>query len=102
VVTVGGPYLDTWRYSNTVVDSSAQVSFHGRQVKLIYLAGPDLGSADVYVDGVKVGTLDESDPAWLWQSEWTSGLFPEGDHSLRILYTTGSMFDIDALTVLPQ
>ena len=57
IVTTGGPYQDTWRYTNTFGDF-AQLDFNGRQFKITYLAGPDLlGIMDIYVDGVKVVSL---------------------------------------------
>ena len=100
VVTPGGPYLDTWRYTNTVGDS-AQVGFNGQQFKLAYLAGPDLGIADIYVDGVKVASIDQSSGTWQWQVTWTSDLLPAGNHILRIVFASGGMVNIDELTVLP-
>jgi hypothetical protein len=99
--TPDGPYLDTWHYTNTL-GNSVQVAFNGRQFKLTYLAGPDLGTADIYVDGVKVDSIDQNSTTWDWQTNWTSDVLSVGDHSVRIVYASGgSMLSLDAITVMP-
>ena len=100
VAASSGPYLNTWRYTNTFGDS-AQFDFTGRQVKLTYLAGPDMGVVDVYVDGVKAGSINENNPYWAWQKSWTSDLFAAGNHSLRLVYASGvGMMDLDSIEVI--
>jgi hypothetical protein len=60
---------------------------------------------DVYVDGIKVGSLDQASAGWDWQRTWTSDLLGVGDHSLRLVYASGpsswSFVSLDALTVDP-
>jgi hypothetical protein len=96
---VTGPYADTMHYS-TIIGNDAQVDFTGRQVKITYLASPISGSADVYVDGVKLTTLNQSSPNWDWQKTWTSDLLSAGDHSLRIVHVSGDLAAVDGITVV--
>ena len=97
---VTGPYSDTLHYSYGIGEST-EVNFTGRQFKLSYLATPSSGLMDVYVDGFKVDTINESHEAAGWQTIWSSDLFPEGDHSLRLVYAGGGFTNIDAITVVP-
>ena len=96
---VTGPYSDTLHYSYGIGESS-QVNFTGRQFKLSYLATPATGLMDVYVDGVKVGSIDQNNSLGGWQTSWTSDLFPAGDHSLRLVYASGGFTNIDAIEVM--
>ncbi len=71
-------------------------------IKLTYLAGPELGIVDVYIDGVKVTSLNQYNADWIWQATWTSDLLTAGNHTLRIVYASGgSMVSLDSLTVMP-
>ena len=94
-----GSYADTLHYSVTG-GNEAQVTFTGRQIKLIYLASPISGSVDVYVDSVKVATIDQYNSYWDMQKTWTSDLFAEGDHSLRVVHASGDFTTVDGLTVI--
>ncbi len=102
-LTATGPYLDTWSYSTTIGDF-AEIAFTGRQFKLSYLVGPDSGIVDVYVDGVKVGSVDQNSASWAWNGTWTSNLLAAGNHILRLVYASGgSMVSLDAFAVIiPQ
>jgi uncharacterized repeat protein (TIGR02543 family) len=95
----GGPSAGTLHFSINPKDE-VMVSFSGSQFRLIYTAMPDRGMLDVYVDGVKVHTLDESG-AGIWQQTWTSDPLPSGTHTLRLVHASGPITDIDAITVLP-
>ena len=97
-----GPYLGTLRYTNTG-GSYAQVGFTGRQIRLSYRTGPNYGVADVYVDGVKVASVNQYNPTYQWQTVWLSELFAEGDHSVRLVKPSGSgsyYISLDAIEVI--
>ncbi len=98
-----GAYQDTWSYSTTMGDS-VKFAFNGQQIKLTYVTGPTLGTLDVYVDGVKVGSLNENSANWAWHGTWTSDPLPAGDHILRLVYASGgSMVSLDAFgVIIPQ
>jgi hypothetical protein len=97
----GGPYLDSLHYTYRVGDS-AQVYFTGRQIKLSYLAGLTAGVVDIYVDGVKVGSVDQNSDAWEWQKTWTSDLLTAGTHSLRLVYVSGGFVSVDGIEVIGE
>ena len=92
---------DTWRYAPTVGDL-AQVVFTGRMFKLSYVSGPILGTLDVYVDGVKITSIDQHSANWSWEKTWTSDLLAVGgDHILHLVYGSGgSMVSLDAIEVI--
>jgi hypothetical protein len=94
-----GPYGDTMHFSINPKDE-ALVSFNGSQFSLTYTAMPDRGTLDVYVDGVKVATLDENG-AGAWQQTWTSDLYTAGLHTVRLVHAAGPITDIDAITIMP-
>jgi len=94
-----GPYADTMHFSINPKDE-ALVSFNGTQFTLTYTAMPDRGTLDVYVDGVKVHTLDENG-AGAWQQTWTSDLYSSGLHTVRLVHAAGPITDVDAITIMP-
>jgi hypothetical protein len=93
-----GPYADTLHYSTTVGDS-AEVHFTGEQFSLTYTALADRGVVDLYVDDVKVVTLNEGGPG-SWQQRWFSDPLASGNHTLRIVHASGGVVDIDAITII--
>jgi FtsP/CotA-like multicopper oxidase with cupredoxin domain len=94
-----GPYADTLHFSISPQES-AQFSFVGKQFTLTYTEMSDRGIFDVYVDGVKVGSIDENGPG-AWQKTWTSDLYATGTHTVRLVHASGSILDLDAITVIP-
>jgi hypothetical protein len=95
-----GYYQNSQHYTVTV-GGSAQAYFTGRQIGLTYLAGPSGGIVDVYVDGVKIGSIDQSSQSWEFQKTWTSVLLTAGNHTLSLVYVSGgSMASIDGITVI--
>jgi hypothetical protein len=100
VYSGAGPYLDTLHYSTSVGDS-AEVSFVGEQIRLTYTALVDRGMVDIFIDGEKVVTLNESGPG-SWQQKWTSDPLSSGTHTLRLVHAAGGIVDIDALTVIGE
>jgi len=97
---VVGPYLNTLHYSYRVGDS-VQAYFTGQQIKLSYLSGPDAGIADIYVDGIKVGSINQYSVNWEWQKTWTSDLFAAGTHNLKVVYAgSGGFAGIDSIQVI--
>jgi YD repeat-containing protein len=93
-----GPYADTLHYSTTV-GNSAEVYFTGEQFSLTYTALADRGVVDVYVDNVKVVSLNEGGPG-SWQQRWFSDPLAPGNHTLRIVHASGGVVDIDAITII--
>jgi trimeric autotransporter adhesin len=86
----------------------ATFSFSGRTIGWVSTLGPDRGKADVWLDGVKVATIDLYTPtSQKARLVWTSPTTGPGSHSLqiRVLGTrnassTGVRIDLDCLLVL--
>ena len=55
----------------------------------------------MYVDGLKVGTLNEYSAIYMPQMAWTSDVLSAGVHTVRLVHKTGSMINIDAVQVMP-
>ncbi|MGW5352822.1 beta-galactosidase [Streptomyces sp. NPDC004031] len=100
----GGDYQKTESFSNTAGDS-VTVPFDGTAVRWIGPKTNNHGYADVYVDGTKEATVDDSgseDQAVVFQK---SGL-SDGPHTLKIVVTgshasgsTDNFVSIDAIDV---
>ena len=94
-----GPYADTLHFSINAKDL-ALVSFSGTQFELTYTEMSDRGLMDVYVDGAKVATIDESGSG-TYQKTWSSDVYAAGIHTVRFVHASGAIADIDAIMVLP-
>ena len=97
---VADAYDTTFQYSNGVGEN-LEIPFNGKQIKLTYLTSPTFGTADVYIDGVKVTTLDQNSADWTFGVSWTSDVLSAGDHSLRLVHAGGAAVTIDAAEVIP-
>ncbi len=97
--TTSGPYNDTLHYS-TAINDYAMLAFDGFQFKLTYTKHVNRGNVDVYLDGVKVDTVNQYSPTLAWQQTWTSTVFTEGFHTLKLVHTTGSYVGIDAVQII--
>ena len=95
-----GPYLSTLHYSSSLGDY-AQITFAGQRFVLTYTADSSRGNADVYVDGVKVGTINAYSPSTTWQTTWASPLplLSAGTHTVRFVHASGTYIDVDAIQV---
>jgi hypothetical protein len=96
----GGAYSNTLHYSSTIGDSAQIVIDGGQQIKLTYLAADNWGITDIYIDGVKIASLDANSP-FSWQETWTSEILSSGLHMVRLVHSSGAYTSIDALEVLP-
>ena len=94
-----GPYNNTIHFSGTI-GSYAELDFQGNQFKLNYTGFTDRGVLDVYVDNVKVGTLNEYNSSLAWQSTWTSPHVIDTTHTLKLEHISGTYVDIDAVEIL--
>jgi hypothetical protein len=97
--TTSGPYNDTLTYSTTV-GSEAVFAMTGTQFTLTYTQYTNRGVVDIYVDGVKVHSLNENG-VLQWQKTWTSANLGNGTHTLRFVHVSGTMTDLDAIEVFP-
>jgi hypothetical protein len=86
----------------------AVLTFRGTQVTWIGARGPQTGIANVYLDGIKVATVDTVSPdgqEHLQQPLFTSNMLPAGIHTLAIEVpgtpTTRPIVVVDAFDVTP-
>ncbi len=95
-----GPYNGTLHYTSVAGDY-ASFPFSGTKITLSYSAYVDRGKMDIYIDGVKVATLNEyaNVSSWLWQQGWTSGALSDGTHMLKLVSAGSGIVDIDAIQV---
>ncbi|MBX6354430.1 MAG: beta-galactosidase [Micromonosporaceae bacterium] len=103
-----GDYLRTESFSDAAGDS-VTVSFTGTSVRWVSSKDANHGIADVYLDGVKVATVDGYGPSKVYQQVFyaADGL-PDGPHTLTITATgtrnpaaTGTFVVVDAIDVPP-
>ena len=97
--SLSGPYNNTLHYSASINDF-ATIVFQGMQFNLIYTGYPNRGQVDVYVDNVKEGTIDQYSPSATWQKTWTSPVFTNGTHTLKLVHVTGVYSGIDAIQII--
>ena len=95
-----GPSGGGNHYSATVGDS-VSVSFTGTYITLLYtLVYSNRGVADIYIDDVKVASLNQYSAALAFQKRWQSKILDDnGPHTLKIVHASGAYIDIDALEI---
>ncbi len=64
----------------------AAVEFTGTDVTFISTKGPNRGLAEIWLDGEYQATVNEYDPAVIYQQElWSKSGMPPGTHTLRVV-----------------
>jgi hypothetical protein len=98
------PWLPTSnhdQHGSTSKGSSAVFYFTGDGFTLTFQKGPALGVLDVYVDGFKVGSINQKLASNLYQQIQTFSGFGAGNHVVQFQYNTGGRVTIDAIDILP-
>jgi hypothetical protein len=99
--SASGPYNNTLHYSLTV-GNYAEFTFEGTQFMLLYTGHTNRGVLDIYVDNVKVDSLNQySSSPLAWQRSWTSGVYAAGFHTVKLVHASGAVVDVDAIEVIP-
>ena len=97
--TLAGDYNGTYHYSGSV-GSSAQFTFSGTQITLVFNRAYNRGTLNVAIDGTQVMALSQYMDGVLLQQPWTSGVLAPGAHTLRLTHGGGGEYvDIDAIIV---
>ena len=91
-------YSGGYHYSTKIGDS-ASFSFIGSKFTLTYGTYATYGNLDVYVDNVKVATLNQFSAAMKWQLKYTSPVYTQGVHTVRFVHASGSRVNVDALQI---
>ena len=105
-VIVKSPVLDTtWRRvdgvsTTDVARASAEVTFSGTGIDWHTLAGPEQGSARLYIDGVLAETIDNGATAAAPIVRSVTGFAP-GTHTLRLVVAGEGSVAVDGFTVRP-
>jgi hypothetical protein len=97
--TIASAFGGSYRYSNTAGNAATVVIDSATTFKLVYAATSTLGKVDVYVDGVKVDTIDQYSATYVAQKTWTVTLPTAGVHIIRFVPVTTTMVDIDAIQI---
>ncbi|KAF0107475.1 MAG: Ig-like domain-containing protein, partial [Anaerolineaceae bacterium] len=69
---------------------------------LITTSASNRGQMDIYVDDVKITTLNLNGAATVWQKTWTSPTFTNGIHTVRFVNVSSSAayyVDVDGITI---
>jgi hypothetical protein len=70
-------------------------TFTGISFGLLYTAGPRFGNVDIYLDGVKIDTLNEKAAKIRYQQIWNyKERFHFGQHELRLVYANAESAQI--------
>jgi len=83
--------------------SSATFTFKGSFVTYVYAPFPNMGIADISIDGESVGKIDEYCPSYVDQASRTFAGLAQGDHTIRVTVSgtkrraaSGSYVTVDA------
>jgi hypothetical protein len=97
-----GDLGDDVHYTSTDGDS-VSYTFTGTGIQLLSETDSDEGNADVYLDGKKVETVSANSAQRLAQQAIVSltGL-PKGQHTLKVVKTSGTYLLVDGFTVIPD
>ena len=79
--------------------SSAIFLFNGTGFTLTYQTKSRFSGLTVYVDGVRVGSVNQRTTFILWQKSATFNGFAAGNHTLQLV--CGGAANVDAITILP-
>ena len=79
--------------------SSAIFLFNGSGFTLTYQTKSGFSGLTVYVDGVKVGSINQKYTFIVWQKTATFNGFGAGNHTLQLV--CGGPANVDAITILP-
>lgn len=98
---IRGAYKSKLHISSTVGDN-ASLSIAGIRFTLIFTRGSGYGTLDVYMDGHKIGTVNQNRSRTSSQREWTSPGIGPGSHTIRLVHASGKNVNIDAIRVRIQ
>ncbi|MBI9045471.1 MAG: BspA family leucine-rich repeat surface protein [Anaerolineaceae bacterium] len=95
---ISGATEGHWHVS-TSTGSSAEVTFNGIQISLIFAKNIDLGTLSVYIDDVLITTINEYGATMQFQQSWDSNELTAGEHTLRLVHETGTYAVLDGIVV---
>lgn len=84
-------------HSTTANGDFVEYAFNGTDIELLVSCGPNRGSMEIYLDGVfqrSVSAIDATDG--LRKTIYHGSGLPRGNHTLKVVKTSGSVLAIDA------
>lgn len=81
--------------------STAFLAFEGHYVEIIGATGPDMGTANVYIDRIFVGTVNEASQQQMRVLAFRSENLGGGWHTLEIVTNETKPFVLDAIRIIP-
>ena len=91
-------YGGSYRYS-AKIGNAASFSFVGSKFALSYAASTAFRNLDIFVDNVKVTTLNQYSATAKWQQKYTSPSYTEGVHTVRFVHASGTRVNVDAIQI---
>ncbi len=95
---LAGAYKDAIHISHSE-NNWALMYFDGGQIDLVYALGPTMGSLDIYIDDVLMGTLNQGNANFVPNQVWTSPPLSDGVHKLKLHHLPGGKANFDYVTV---
>ena len=95
-----GNYNNTEHYSPNIGDT-AVFHFSGKQITIVYRTTIVYGNLGVNVDGVDIGTINQTTSKDRRGMQWTSPLLPPGNHTVTLTHLDGVYTSLDAIIVSP-
>ena len=91
------PSGNTLHYTS-LLGSTASFVFSGTQFILTYTQAPNRGDIAVFVDGIKIATINATG-SLVWQKFYTSPVFSAGTHVVQFKHAGGggAYIDVDAI-----
>jgi hypothetical protein len=84
---------------STATGDHATISISGSNFTLLYGVHKKYGKLDVFIDNVKIQTIDQNNPRQLQKKEWKSPELGAGTHLVKFVHASGEMVSIDAVKV---
>jgi len=84
---------------STATGDYATISISGSNFTLLYGVHKKYGKLDVFIDDVKIQTIDQNNPRQLQKKEWKSPELGAGTHLVKFVHASGEMVSIDAVKV---
>jgi hypothetical protein len=101
----GSAHAGTLQYCDSPA-CRVRIEFEGRAVTWVYTAAPNRGQAELLLDGLPAGTLDQYSQGTLWQQRHTVQATRNGRHVLEIRVlgrkrsaSAAAYIDVDALEI---
>jgi hypothetical protein len=91
----GGSY-----HLSAVKGNSASFVFTGTSFILTYSTSRTAGIVDVFVDGVKITSLNQYNSKSLWQQKYTSPALTLGQHAVQFVHVSGKKVSVDAIEIV--